>query len=101
MERDCRWQKFSEMEITLTFIDGLKSTTRMLLDVSTWGTMKNKTTTKIRELVDNMSFNEYRPQSKNRGIVKKHGVLSLESHNYSLLASNKLISDKIEALTIN
>jgi len=27
--------------------------------------MKNKTTTKIRELVDNMSFNEYRPQSKN------------------------------------
>lgn len=75
----CPRNKFSKMEITLTFTDGQKTTTCMLLDASTGGTMKNKFAAKIRELIDNMSLNEYRPQSENRDVVKKQGVLSLET----------------------
>jgi hypothetical protein len=85
------------MEIALTFTDGSKSTTCMLLDASAGGTMKNKTAAEMRELIDNMFLKEYHPQSKNMGVVKKHGVLILETHD-ALLESNKLLSDKIEAL---
>jgi len=35
------------MEIALTFTGGLKPTTRMLLDASVEGTMKNKIATEI------------------------------------------------------
>jgi len=38
----CLGHKFLEMEITLTFTYGLKPTTRMLLDASAGGAMKNK-----------------------------------------------------------
>jgi hypothetical protein len=85
------------MEIALTFTDGSKSTTCMLLDASAGGTMKNKTAAEMRELIDNMFLKEYHPQSKNMGVVKKHGVLILETHD-ALLESNKLLSDKIKAL---
>lgn len=70
----------------------------MLLDASTEGTMKNKIATEIQELIDNMSLNEYFPQSEYRGVVKKHGVPNLETHD-ALIARNKLLSNKIEALT--
>jgi len=45
-----------------------------------------------------MSLKEYRPQSKNMGVVKIQRVLIMETHD-SLPASNKLLSDKNEALT--
>lgn len=86
------------MEIALTYTYGLKPTTCMLLDASTEGTMKNKIATEIQELIDNMSLNEYFPQSEYRGVVKKHGVPNLETHD-ALIARNKLLSNKIEALT--
>lgn len=52
---------------------------------------------KIREFIYIMSLNEYRPQSENMGVVKKQGVLCLQTHD-ALLKSNKLLSDKIKAL---
>ena len=69
----------------------------MLLDASTGGSIKNKTAAEIQVLVDNMSLNEYRPQRENGVVVKKQGVRCLETHG-ALLASNKLLSSKIEAL---
>jgi len=45
-----------------------------------------------------MSLNEYRLQSEDKGVLKKKGVLILATHD-SLLASNKLLSGRIEALT--
>jgi len=55
------------------------------------------TAAEMGELIENMVLKEYCPQSKNMGVVKKHGSLILETHD-ALLASNKLLSDKIEAL---
>jgi len=44
-----------------------------------------------------MSLNEYLSQSENTTIIYRQGVLCLETHD-TLLASNKLLSDKTEAL---
>jgi hypothetical protein len=59
--------------------------------------MKNKTAVEIRELIDNMSLNEYHPKIENIGVLKKQRVLRLEIHD-ALLERNKLLSDKIDAL---
>jgi len=45
--KNCLGNKFSKMEIELTFADGLMPTTCMLLDASARGAMKNKPTTYI------------------------------------------------------
>jgi len=49
------------LKVTHIFTNGLKILTRMMLDASTGDSMKNKTTTEIRELIDNRSLNEYKP----------------------------------------
>jgi len=67
------------MEVTLIFTNVLKTQTRTLLDDSAGGSMKNKIAAEIKELIENMSLNEYRPQD-------------------ALLGSHKLLSDKIEAI---
>jgi len=67
------------MEVALIFTNSRKTQTRMLLDVYAGGSLKNKIVVEIRELIDNMSLNEYRSQGNDRNVVKKKEVLKLES----------------------
>lgn len=43
---------------------GLRSTTKMLLDASAGGTIKNKTIEEVRELIENMIQNDYELQTR-------------------------------------
>jgi len=69
----CPGHKSSEMDIMQAFTTGLKLDTRMLLDASAGGTMKIKTTDEVRELIDNMSLNEYRGHTEEEATPKKKG----------------------------
>lgn len=75
--KGCPWHKFSEIEVTLIFTNGLNNQTRMLLDDFVDGSMKNKTAIEIQELIENMSLNEYRSQGNDRNVVKKKEALKL------------------------
>jgi len=87
------------MEVTFIFTNGLKTQTRMILDASAWGAMKNKIAPNIRELIHNMSLNEYKSQSDHRNVVKNKGILHLDAQD-ALLAGHKLLSNKLEAITM-
>jgi hypothetical protein len=89
--------KFSKMKVTLIFTNGLKTQTRMLLDASAGGSMKNKTTAEIQELIDSMSLNEYRPQGSDRNVAKNREVLKLESQD-ALLESQRMLGEKMEEI---
>jgi len=86
------------MEVTFIFTNGLKTQTRMLLDASAWGAMNNKIAPNIRELIHNMSLNEYKSQSDDRNVVKNKGILHLDTQD-ALLAGHRLLSNKLEAIT--
>jgi hypothetical protein len=60
--------------------------------------MKNKIAPNIRELIYNMSLNEYKSQSDDRNDVKKQGILHLDTQD-ALLAGHKLLISKLEAIT--
>lgn len=75
----------------------MKPQTQILLRHIVRGTMKNRTTVEIGELVNNMSLNEYRSQSENKAVNKKQGVLGLKTHD-TLLVSIKLLSAKLEEI---
>ncbi|MCI85331.1 hypothetical protein A2U01_0106610, partial [Trifolium medium] len=60
------------------FTQGLRPQTRMLLDASAGGSLKNKDEDQAKELVETMSQNEYRAQN-DRGAKKKGGVLELDT----------------------
>lgn len=85
------------MEIMQAFIIGLKPDTHMLLDASTRGTMKIKTTDEVREMINNMSLNEYRPHIEENATSKKKGMIDMNTQD-ALLASNKLLRIQIETL---
>jgi len=50
------------------------------------------------EMIDNMSLNEDLYQSNGMSVINKQKDLSLDTHD-TLLASNELLSDKLEAIT--
>lgn len=64
--------------------------------------MKNKIVVEIRELIDNMSLNEYRSQGGDRNVAKKKDVMKLERHDAlletgaCLLASLGLSEEKVK-----
>jgi len=93
----CPGYKFSEMDIMQAFTTGLKLETQMLLDAFAGATMKIKTTDEVRELIDNMSLNEYRAQTDDESAPKKKDMMDLNTQN-ALLAGNKLLSIQREAI---
>jgi len=95
--KGCPEYKFFAMEVILIFTNGLKAQTRMLLDASAGGSMKNKTAAEIRELIETMSLNEYRFQGSDRNVAKKKEMLKLESHD-ALLESQRLLGEKMEQI---
>ncbi|GAU51203.1 hypothetical protein TSUD_139230 [Trifolium subterraneum] len=62
------------------------SLTRMLLDASAGGSLKNKDESEARELVEAMAQNEYRVQN-DRGAKKKAGMLELDTQTAILAQS--------------
>ncbi|KAK2453440.1 hypothetical protein QL285_001129 [Trifolium repens] len=78
------------------FTQGLRAQTRMLLDASAGGSLKNKNEQEAIELIESMAQNEYRANN-DRGAKKKPGMLELEA-NSAMLAEQKLMNNKMEAL---
>ncbi|KAK2431143.1 hypothetical protein QL285_029409 [Trifolium repens] len=78
------------------FTQGLRAQTRMLLDASAGGSLKNKNEQEAMELIESMAQNEYRANN-DRGAKKKPGMLELEA-NSAMLAEQKLMNNKMEAL---
>ncbi|GAU37119.1 hypothetical protein TSUD_278700 [Trifolium subterraneum] len=78
------------------FTQGLRPQTRMLLDASAGGSLKNKDENEAKELMETMAQNEYRAQN-DRGIKKKACVLELDTQS-AILAQMKLMSKEMEAL---
>jgi len=69
----CLGHKFSDMDIMQAFTTRLKPDTWMLPDASAGGTIKIKTVEEVRELIDNMSLNEYRAHTDEEASPKKKG----------------------------
>ncbi|MCH92290.1 hypothetical protein A2U01_0013227, partial [Trifolium medium] len=78
------------------FTQGLRPQTRMILDASAGGSLKNRDEAEARELVESMAQNEYRAQN-DRGAKKKGGVLELDTQS-ALLAQQKLMTNQMEAM---
>lgn len=95
MLKRCPSHKFLDMDIMQAFITGLKSDTQMLVDAYGGGTMKIKTAREVRELIVNMSLDEYRALTDEKVSLKKKGIIDLNTHD-TLLASNKLLSLQLE-----
>ncbi|MCI28329.1 hypothetical protein A2U01_0049529, partial [Trifolium medium] len=78
------------------FTQGLRPQTRMILDASAGGSLKNKDEDQAKDLVETMAQNEYRANN-DRGAKKKGGVLELDIQN-ALLAQSKLMTNTMESL---
>jgi hypothetical protein len=78
------------------FTQGLRAQTRMLLDASAGGSLKNKDESEARELVEAMAQNEYRVQN-DRGAKKKAGMLELDTQT-AILAQSQLLNNQMAAM---
>ncbi|PNX75451.1 hypothetical protein L195_g031387, partial [Trifolium pratense] len=78
------------------FTQGLRAQTRMILDASVGGSLKNRDEAEARELVESMAQNEYRAQN-DRGAKKKGGVIELDTQSV-LLAQQKLMTNQMETM---
>ncbi|GAU10206.1 hypothetical protein TSUD_421460, partial [Trifolium subterraneum] len=78
------------------FTQGLRAQTRMLLDASAGGSLKNKDESEARELVEDMAQNEYNVQN-DRGAKKKAGMLELDTQT-ALLAQSQLMNTQMAAM---
>ncbi|MCH91038.1 hypothetical protein A2U01_0011962, partial [Trifolium medium] len=78
------------------FTQGLRPQTRMILDASAGGSLKNRDGVEVRELLESMAQNEYRAQN-DRGAKKKGGLLELDAQS-ALLAQQKLMSSQLESM---
>jgi hypothetical protein len=78
------------------FTQALRPQTRMFLDASAGGSLKNKNENEARELVENMSQNEYRVQN-DRGAKKKGGMLELDTQT-TLLGQSTMMNSQMAAM---
>ncbi|XP_045831120.1 uncharacterized protein LOC123922450 [Trifolium pratense] len=78
------------------FTQGLRAQTRMFLDASAGGSLKNKNQTQARELVESMAQNEYRVEN-DRGAKKKAGMIELDTQT-ALLAQSTLMNSQMAAV---
>jgi len=68
----------------------------MLLGASVGGTIKNKTAEEVRELIENMTQNDYEPQARREDSQQLRMNTAMEEN---LLASNRLMKKQIEELS--
>ncbi|GAU41120.1 hypothetical protein TSUD_288100 [Trifolium subterraneum] len=95
--RKCPNHSLDNMEQMQMFIRGLRMQSRMLIDASTGGTIRNKNEDEVRQLVQNMCMNEYR--SKSERDPKKRGIIEVDT-NTALLAQIELLNKKLAAKTL-
>ncbi|GAU28722.1 hypothetical protein TSUD_372290 [Trifolium subterraneum] len=77
--KKCPDHGIDELQQMQYFTQGLRPQTRMLLDASAGGSLKNKDEVEAKELVETMAQNEYRAQN-DRGAKKKAGILELDTN---------------------
>ncbi|GAU41074.1 hypothetical protein TSUD_284440 [Trifolium subterraneum] len=94
--KKCPDHGIDELQQMQYFNQGLRPQTRLLLDTSAGGSLKNKDEVEAKELVETMAQNEYRAQN-DRGAKKKAGILELDTNN-AILAQMKLMSKEMEEL---
>lgn len=73
----------------------------MLLNASVGATIRTKNEDKVKELIEKMCQNEYRPQ-RDRGLKvedKKKGIWELDSHT-NILAQLEVLAKKLAGSTI-
>ncbi|XP_027905680.1 uncharacterized protein LOC114165219 [Vigna unguiculata] len=87
---------FDEPTQLTLFLAGLKSHSKLMLDASAGGSIKWKTPTEARELIENMASNDNEVHNE-RAQSQQKGVLQLQSHD-ALLAQNKIMTQQLEAL---
>jgi hypothetical protein len=68
----------------------------MLLDASAGGSMTNKVESEARELIEEMTHNEYRVQN-DRGAEKKSGMFELDTGT-TILSQQAKMNTNIESL---
>ncbi|KAK2410681.1 hypothetical protein QL285_046032 [Trifolium repens] len=96
--RKCPNHCLDNMEQMQIFIRGLRMQSRMLIDASAGGTIKNKNEDEVRQLVENMCLNEYR--SKSERDPKKKGMIEVSTHT-TLLAQIELLNKQLAAKSIS
>jgi len=79
------------------FIDGLRPQTKQLLDTSTGGKIKLKTSEEATELIENMSASDHAILRDRTHQPTKKSLIELSSHD-ALLGQNKLLSKQLEIL---
>ncbi|CAJ2666075.1 unnamed protein product [Trifolium pratense] len=80
--RKCPNHSLDNMEQMQIFIRGLRMQSRMLIDASAGGTIRNKNEDEVRQLVENMCMNEYRSKSdrKRDSMLRKTKAQLLKEH---------------------
>ncbi|XP_045830999.1 uncharacterized protein LOC123922316 [Trifolium pratense] len=92
--RKCPNHSLDNMEQMQIFIRGLRMQSRMLIDASAGGTIRNKNEDEVRQLVENMCMNEYRSKSD-----RKRGVITVDT-NTALLAQIEILNKKLAAKSL-
>ena len=80
------------------FIDGLRPQSKQLLDASTGGKIKLKTSEEAIELIENMAASDHAILRDITHIPTKRSLLKLSSQD-AFLAQNKLLAKQLESLT--
>ncbi|MCH89024.1 hypothetical protein A2U01_0009917 [Trifolium medium] len=94
--KKCPKHKLDDHAQMQHFTQGLRAQTRMLLNVSAGGSMRNKDASEAKELIDAMAQNEYRVQT-DRGAKKNSGMMELDTQN-AILAQNTLMNTQMAAM---
>ena len=96
MLRKCSNHGFEDIAQLSIFVNGLRSNTKMLLDVAVGDIMMALDIEQATRILDTMASTDYQAHHDRQGIHKK-GLLELTSD--ALLAHNKILTQQIEALT--
>jgi len=72
----CPGHEFSNKQYLQIFIGGLTHNNRLFLDALAGGSLRVKTDHEVQTLIENMTQNEYRVDSKK----KKRGVFGVSDH---------------------
>ncbi|BAT83745.1 hypothetical protein VIGAN_04095300 [Vigna angularis var. angularis] len=76
---------FEDQEVVLTFLGGLGSQTKMMLDASAGDNIKWKTPEEATEIIENMATSDNELHSERGAPMQQKGVLQLQTHD-ALLA---------------
>jgi len=97
MIRRCPNHGLEDIAQLTIFHNGLKSDTKMILDVAAEGTMMDVDVEQATRIIDALASTDYQAQH-DRQVVQKKGMLDFSTSD-ALLAQNKILTQQIEAIT--